>query len=669
MNLGDVTLLVPYTPGTGGVLANNLPSTVLKMDAIPNQATLISRGNLARQTTYAITSLAAPSGAAGNRIGLGAVLFGLDQAYAPGDLVLLQAAVPVGSGTGTVTSISAGAGLSGGTITGTGTLAIAAGAANTLAGFGSGGAFGTVSLGTNLTLSGGVLNATGGGGGGSGVVNSGTGGQLAGYPTTGTSVGGFTIGAGLSLTGSTLAATAVGTVNSGTTNQLGYFAGSGTTISPLTLGSGLSISGGTITATGSGTVNTGTTGTLAGYTSGGTAVSPLTLGTGLSLSGTTLNATATGTVGSGASGQLSYYAGAGTALAPLTVGTGLAITGSTLAPVGSPISGLTVLSAPTTGATVVILDPTDTTQASTGTTKQITVPNLLTGVGVAGTSGQIQYNNGGASAGLTMSGDATIVASTGVITVTKTGGTAFAASATTNTTVASNITSGTLPAARLPTPTASTLGGVQSYVAVAHQWINAISTSGVPGGTQPAFADISGSVAAAQLPNPTASTLGGVQSAVAVANQFMTGISTAGVPIQAQPTFANLSGTATAAQLPTTGLTITQSAAAIGSATPGATVTFALNTNNWWQLVLGQNTALLVSGATVGQTFFLEIQQAASGGPYTISSWLSGSTVVWFGPGFAAPSMPTSTSAWLSVMLRCVATSTYHAWWTGNSAT
>jgi hypothetical protein len=66
-----------------------------------------------------------------------------------------------------------------------------------------------------------------------------------------------------------------------------------------------------------------------------------------------------------------------------------------------------------------------------------------------GSSGQIEWNNAGSFAGLTMSGDATIVASTGVITVTKTSGVAFASSATTDTTNAANITSGNLSINRL----------------------------------------------------------------------------------------------------------------------------------------------------------------------------------------------------------------------------
>lgn len=61
-------------------------------------------------------------------------------------------------------------------------------------------------------------------------------------------------------------------------------------------------------------------------------------------------------------------------------------------------------------------------------------------------------------------------------------------------TSAANLT-GTLGAAQLPAPTASTLGGVDSLAAVSHRWINTISTAGLPSATQPACADISDAVA------------------------------------------------------------------------------------------------------------------------------------------------------------------------------
>ena len=45
--------------------------------------------------------------------------------------------------------------------------------------------------------------------------------------------------------------------------------------------------------------------------------------------------------------------------------------------------------------------------------------------------------------------------------------------------------------ASLPSPTASTLGGIESLAAVSHKWINAISTGGIPSATQPASTDLS----------------------------------------------------------------------------------------------------------------------------------------------------------------------------------
>lgn len=45
---------------------------------------------------------------------------------------------------------------------------------------------------------------------------------------------------------------------------------------------------------------------------------------------------------------------------------------------------------------------------------------------------------------------------------------------------ASDLITGTLPTARLPDPTSSTLGGVQSIAASPSQWLDSISTAGVP---------------------------------------------------------------------------------------------------------------------------------------------------------------------------------------------
>jgi hypothetical protein len=99
-----------------------------------------------------------------------------------------------------------------------------------------------------------------------------------------------------------------------------------------------------------------------------------------------------------------------------------------------------------------------------------------------------------------------------------------AGSGVTSITAGTGLTGGTITTTgtiALANPSATTLGGIESYAAVAHQWINGISTSGVPSSTQPAFTDISGAITAAQLPGLAATDIwvgngSGVATAVAI---------------------------------------------------------------------------------------------------------------------------------------------------------
>lgn len=117
------------------------------------------------------------------------------------------------------------------------------------------------------------------------------------------------------------------------------------------------------------------------------------------------------------------------------------------------------------------------------------------------TSGTLSTSTGTVSS-ITFTGDGTVLSSTPSSPVTSTG----TLTASLNTQSANRILAGpttgaaTTPTFRalvgtdLPNPSSTTLGGIQSYASVSHQWINTISTSGVPSSSQPAFSDISGNL-------------------------------------------------------------------------------------------------------------------------------------------------------------------------------
>jgi len=66
----------------------------------------------------------------------------------------------------------------------------------------------------------------------------------------------------------------------------------------------------------------------------------------------------------------------------------------------------------------------------------------------------------------------------------------LAPSATTDTTNAAQITSGTLPPARLPNPTTTTMGGLYAAPATAHKWLSNVDSGGQQHFAQPDAADL-----------------------------------------------------------------------------------------------------------------------------------------------------------------------------------
>lgn len=76
--------------------------------------------------------------------------------------------------------------------------------------------------------------------------------------------------------------------------------------------------------------------------------------------------------------------------------------------------------------------------------------------------------------------------------------------------------------ADLPAPSASALGGVESIAAVAHQWLDGISTAGIPHASQPACGDLAGVAPSCSTDTTNA---GNITSGVLAAARLPTSIS------------------------------------------------------------------------------------------------------------------------------------------------
>jgi hypothetical protein len=98
----------------------------------------------------------------------------------------------------------------------------------------------------------------------------------------------------------------------------------------------------------------------------------------------------------------------------------------------------------------------------------------------------------------------------------------------------------------------------------------------------------------------------------------------------------------------------------------GTTPTLDLSSNRKSHaIVLSGNTTLAVSNVRVGDVFMIDVQQAASGGPHTLTHFAG---VTWMTIDGSAPTMPTTASKRITYGFKCIAANTYLGYLVGRNS-